>query len=778
MKTFLHTNAKSVKEAADVLSEGNAKVIAGGTDVLGTLKDDILPIYPKSVVNIKTIPGLSYIKDDNGTLKIGATTLISDLAADEFVRTKFAAVSQAAKAIASPHLRDMGTVGGNVTQLPRCWYFRKAGNRFNCSRKGGEECYAILGDNRYHSAFGGKRIHSSPCTGECPAKTDIPGYMQAIREGDWDKAASIILQVNPLPPVTARVCAHFCQTKCNRLKTDDGVLISGVERVLGEYILANSGKFYKAPAKETGKSVAIIGAGPSGLSAAFYLRKAGNKVVVYDRQPKAGGMLQYAIPAYRLPKDIVDDLVSKLGGMGIEFKLGVNLGSDVAPETLEKEYDAVLYATGTWKRPVLGISGEELTVFGLQFLTEVRKWFDDNAVAGKEVFVMGGGNVAMDVALSAKRLGAAKVTLACLEPRERMPASKEEIARAEEEGVIVNPGWGLSRVIERDGKAAAIELKRCTSPWDATGRFNPQYDESDLLVVESENLLMATGQQVDLSFLDEKYEIQLTARGLIEINDSSMTNREGVFATGDVTLGAGTVIRGIDKGHAAADGINRYLETTIVEEAVAPPEFLNSDKEGLKNLKQMEQRELSMELRALDKEDSISPTHAEAVAEASRCLNCGCYAISPSDLAPAFVALGAKIVTNKRTIDAEGFFAANTLASTNLEYDEIITEIQVPPLPAGAQSVFKKFAFRKAIDFPVVNAAIVTGDAPRVVLGAVAPVPVRAKKAEEALRGKKVDEAVATAVGEAAVAGADPFEATKYKLQIAKTIVKRALLSL
>ncbi|MDR0917569.1 MAG: FAD-dependent oxidoreductase [Oscillospiraceae bacterium] len=779
MKSFKHTNAKSVEEATAILAEGGAKVVGGGTDILGTLKDDILPVYPTALVNLKTVPDLDYIKEENGTLKIGATTLLSDVASSAIVKDRFTALAQAAQAVASPHLRDMGTVAGNITQLPRCWYFRKADNRFYCNRKGGDECYAILGDNRYHSAFGGKRIHASPCTGECPAATRIPDYMQQIREGNWDEAARILMEVNPLPIATSRVCAHFCQSKCNRCNTDESVGIANVERVLADYIFENADKFYYPPAKETGKSIAIIGSGPSGLSAAFYLRKAGNKVTIIERLEKAGGMLQFAIPAYRLPKNLVDELIANYEKMGIEFKCNVNVGVDITPDEIEKQYDAVMYATGTWKRPVLGISGEELTVFGLKFLTECRKWFEDNKLFGKEVFVMGGGNVAMDVAVTAKRLGASKVTLACLEPRERMPASAEEIARSEEEGVIVMPGWGLSRVIESaDGKAQAIELQRCLSPWDATGRFNPQYDPNDLMVVESENLLMATGQQVDLSYIDEKYAVQLTARGLIEINNESMTNRPGVFAAGDATLGAGTVIRAIDKGHTAARGINRYLETTPIEDEVVAPPFLKSDKEGIKGTAALKLREVAAELRALDIEDSISPTRDEGIAEAQRCLNCGCYAVVPSDLAPTLYALQAKIVTNKRVIDIENFFGAGALTSTNLEYDEIITEIQVPPLPAGAKSAFKKFAFRKSIDFPIVNTAIVTGSDPRVVLGAVAPVPYRATKAEAVLAGKSIDEAVATAVGEAAVADAHPFEATKYKVQIAKTIIKRTLLGL
>lgn len=777
MKPFDHINAWTVSEATVALSDAQSKAISGGTDLLGTLKDNILPVHPKRVVNLKTIKGLDYITEEDGALRIGALTRIADIAENPVIKEKWSALAQAARRVASPHLRDMGTIGGNISQLPRCWYFRKAENRFHCNRKGGNECYAILGDNRYHSAFGGKRCHDSPCTSGCPAGTDIPGYLEKIRHGDWDGAAEIVMSVNPFPMITGRVCAHFCQSECNRNQTDEAVLNGGIERTLGDYIMEHSEKFYKAPAAETGKSVAIIGAGPAGLSAAYNLRKAGNKVTVYDRKEEAGGMLMYAIPAYRLPKEIVRKYIKILEGMGIVFKLGVTVGEDIRPEELEKQYDSVCYATGTWKRPVVGIAGEELTVFGLDFLMEVNKWMEGKV--GEEVLVTGGGNVAMDVAVTAKRLGAKKVTLVCLEPRDRMPASSEELDRAIAEGIEIMPSWGLSKVVEEGGIVKGMELKRCVCAWDETGAFNPQYDENDKIVVKAQNILMAIGQRADLSFLDEKYQLQLNKRGLIDVAaDSHMTSRVGVFAAGDATTGATTVIGAATNGKKAAAGINRYLGVPDIGAYEKAGGFITSDNEGIKNETALKLRELDADKRRLDLEDSQTPSRDEALNEARRCLNCGCYTINTSDIAPALIALNAEITTSRRTVKAEEFFDAQTLSSTILDYNEIVTEIKVPALPAGAKSIFMKFALRKSIDFPVVNCAIMTGDEPRICINAIAPTPIRAYKAEEVLRGKAINESVADAVGEAAVDGAHPFEATKYKLQIAKTLVKRALLEL
>ena len=777
MKPFKHANAKTVDEAVSLLGDAQGKLIAGGTDLLGTLKDSILPVYPAHIVNLKSVDGLDYIKEEDGVLVIGATTRIADIANSNMIKEKWAVLAQAAKAVASPHIRDMGTIGGNISQLTRCWYFRKAENRFNCSRKGGEECFAILGDNRYHSAFGGKRCHKSPCTEQCPAGTDIPGYLERIRKGDWEGAAAIFMSVNPFPMITSRVCAHFCQTACNRLQTDEGVLISGVERALGDYVLENAAKFYLPPKSETGKSVAIVGGGPSGLSAAFYLRKAGNKVTVIDRKEEAGGMLMYAIPAYRLPREFPRKAVKLLEGMGVELKLGTSVGKEYRPEELEKQYDSVCYSTGAWKRPVVGIAGEELTVFGLDFLVEVEQWMDGKV--GEEVIVTGGGNVAMDVAVTAKRLGAKKVTLACLEARDSMPASSEEIARALEEGIEIMASWGLSKVVEENDKVKGLELKRCLRTLDETGVFNPQYDENDKIIINAANILMAVGQRIDLSFLDDKYQLALNRRGLIDIDQNSkMTSREGVFAAGDVATGPATVIAAITSGRKMALGVNQYLDVMPVIDKSDDSGFLTSDIEGIQNKTALKLRELDADKRHLDLEDSQSPDINEALGEARRCLNCACYSVHPSDIAPALIALSAEIITNERVLGAEDFFEVNTLSNTVLSFNEIVTAVRVPALAEGVKSTYKKFALRKSIDFPVVSCAIVTGNVPRVCLGAVAPVPFRAKKAEDVLRGKAIDEAVADAAGTAAVEGAHPFEATRYKLQIAKTIVKRALLEL
>ena len=431
MRKFEHINAESFEEASKALrSYEKAEPIAGGTDLMGTLKKEFLPESPQAVVNLKTIPDSAYIRDKGDSISIGAMTKLCDIEDSELLKKEEKALWEAAKSVATPIIRNAATIGGNICQDVRCWYYRyphAIGGRLMCARKGGDECYAVKGRNQYHSIFGGMKTGLTPCSAECPAGTDIPAYMQKIREDDWDGAAEIIMRVNPMPMLTSRVCPHVCQGKCNQCADGDAVSVHSVERALGDYILEHRDRFYKKPEQETGKKAAIVGAGPAGLTAAYYLRKMGHSVTVYEKMEEAGGVLMYGIPEYRLPKHYVRDLAEALTDMGICFTYSTEVGKDIQIEEIREANDTVFLDTGAWKQPILGIDGEKLTQFGLNFLVEVKAFM--NRQIGREVLVCGGGNVAMDVALTAVRLGAQKVRLVCLEQRQEMPASAEEIAR-------------------------------------------------------------------------------------------------------------------------------------------------------------------------------------------------------------------------------------------------------------------------------------------------------------------------------------------------------------
>lgn len=785
MKYFEHESAATFDEAVSLLKEspkGKTVVMAGGSDLIGVLKEQILEDYPEKVVDLKTVRDGDYIKQDGDTIEIGALTKLCDIVKSDLLNEKAPVLSQAARSVATPLIRNVATIGGNICQDVRCWFYRYPhgiGGRMDCMRKGGKECYAVMGDNRYHSIFGGMKVHTTPCSVQCPANTDIPAYMERLREGDVEGAARILMEANPIPMITSRVCAHTCQEQCNRCGSDESVSIHGVERYVGDYILEHADTFYKAPETETGHKVALVGAGPAGLSAAYYLRKAGHDVTVFDKMEEPGGMLTYAIPNYRLPKSYVKQVAAAYEKMGIHFRLGCCLGEDIQAEDLEKEYDNVFYATGAWKRPVLGFDGEEFTEFGLQFLMEVNQWM--NKKERRHVLVVGGGNVAMDVAITARRLGAKSVTLACLESEPEMPASREEIARAREEGIEIMPSYGVSKAIYEGTQVTGMELMRCTSVKDENGRFNPRYDREETLRVSADSILMAAGQKVDLSFLGDQYGLALE-RGLIQVDkDTQATSKSGIYAGGDATTGPATVIQGVRSGRNAAEAINRGY--AVMPERRREDKFIHFDTAGVKEEHAVKDKELSAAERALDKEDSFTLTGEEAVREAGRCMNCGCYSVNASDISPVLILLDAQIVTTKKTVRAADFFTTRLKAADMLDADELVTAVRFR-IPEGYTTAYDKFRVREAVDFAIVSLAYayrmkdgLIEDA-RIVLGGVAPVPMERKKVEAFLAGRKPDEALAEAAAELAVEGTAAMANNSYKIQEVRALIKKMILDM
>ena len=330
LKPVQYIPADSLQTAEALLKEhqGRAALIAGGTDLLGALKDDIHSHPPQVLIGLKPVSGASYVTVEAEGVRIGALTTLSEIAKHPALRQSYALLVQAAASVASPQIRNVATLAGNLCQEPRCWYYRNFDNTFDCLRKGGKQCDAMFAENRYHSIFGGMCVSAAPCVNGCPIHNDIPAYMAKLREGKIAEAVEILMRTNPLPAIMGRACAHFCEETCNRFDYDEPVSIRDVERSLGDYALEHAGDFYRAPEVESGKRVAVVGAGPAGLNAAYFLRKQGHAVTVYDRMPEAGGMLTYSIPAYRLPKDVVRAQVKALESMGIRFELGANVGAE------------------------------------------------------------------------------------------------------------------------------------------------------------------------------------------------------------------------------------------------------------------------------------------------------------------------------------------------------------------------------------------------------------------------------------------------------------------
>ncbi len=778
MKKFKHINAGSLEEATSVLKAygEKAKIIAGGTDILGEMQDAILPDYPEVIVNIKSIAGMDYIMEDNGVLRMGALTRLEDIARDKVVREKYSALAEASGRTASPHIREMGTLGGNICQSNRCWYYWVPDNRFYCLRKGGKTCYALTGDARYHSIFGGTRVYRTPCSAECPANVEIPDYLSQIREGNLVEAAKILLEANPLPAITGRVCPHFCENDCNRDSYDDPVSIRCIERFMGDYILENSDVMVEPPQTESKKHIAIIGSGPTGLSAAYYLRRTGHAVTIFENMEKPGGLLTYGIPPYRLPKDVINKQIEVLQKTGIQLKLNAK---DIKVDELAKSFNAVFLACGAWKERRSGIKGEQFMMSGMEFLrnsnTGIRK------VPGKKIAVTGGGNVAVDVARTLLRLGAEPEVL-YRRGRGEMPALKEEVEKAEQEGVKIQFLTLPVEASRNDGKIALTCTKMELGPLDETGRPHPIPIKGSEFTTEFDAAIEALGEEPDLSIVPEGLRNGLER---LKAEPSTYSLGDNFFAGGDFIKGPSTVVEAMTAGREAASCINQYLGNAKKQSGGKNIKSEKFNSAYLQRINRVATPELptAERIKSLDTED-INGLDMNAVeTEANRCFNCSCVAVNSSDMAPALIAMDAKIKTTKRIIEAGKFFTVEGDKTTVLEDDEIVVEIEVPAPSSGTKCKFIKSAIRKSIDFPLVSCAAAIDcenglvKSARISLNAVYNTPYRAAKAETYIKGKSINEPTAETAANKVTADAFPLLNNRYKIQIARALIKRAILA-
>jgi NADPH-dependent glutamate synthase beta subunit-like oxidoreductase len=556
MKRFKHINAKTLTEAVSILQEnkGQAKVVAGGTDLIGEMKDNILPAYPEVIVNLKSVPGLDFVRDEGHQLVIGALTRLEDIANSQIIKQKLPMLAAAAGGTASPHIREMGTLAGNISQANRCWYYWVPENRFNCMRKGGKNCYALTGDGRYHSIFGGVRVNMTPCSQNCPDNVEIPDYMNKIREGDIASAAQILMRHNPLPAMTGRVCPHTCETECNRHETDEAVSIRGVERYIGDYVLENPSIMYTAPAVENNTQIAVLGSGPSGLSAAYYLRRSGYSVTVFENMAECGGLLTYGIPPYRLPKDVVKKQIKVLADMGIQFKMNARVGIGAKLESLLGSYAAVYAACGAWKEKPSGMKGAEHMLSGAEYLRQANT--GNTQIPGKKVAVIGGGNVAIDVARTLLRLGSEPV-IVYRRGKAEMPALKDEVKKTEEEGIKIQ-FLTLPVEVERRGAKIALRCQKMElGPVDDSGRPRPIAVQGSDFVVEFDAVMTAIGEEPDTSFVPRQFVDQ---KGRLKVVEATSNVGNNLFAGGDFVTGPSTVVAAIAAGRKGAASINHYLK--------------------------------------------------------------------------------------------------------------------------------------------------------------------------------------------------------------------------
>ncbi len=465
-----------------------------------------------------------------------------------------------------------------------------------------------------------------PCIAACPANINIPGYLRLITDGKADEANALIREKVPFPGILGRVCIRPCEDVCRRNEVNESISICALKRFAAD----NSRELWKGSIKlkgDSGHRVAIIGSGPAGLTAAFYLKKIGHQVTVFEARPLPGGMMRYGIPDYRLPLSVVEKEIQDILDLGIELKEGKTLGKDFTIDQLKNEgFKAIFLAVGAQLSRKIELESSDLkdVLWGVDFLYQVKE--------GKEltlkdrVMVIGGGNVAIDVALTALRCGANSVTMACLEKREEMPADEWEIDQAIEEGINILTAWGPNKILSKNGQVTGIELIGCASVFDSQGNFSPTFDERRKRL-ETGQVILAIGQASDLDFISSDSPISVQ-RGMIVVDEKSIeTGLSGVFAGGDITQAPGAIIHAIVAGRKAASSIDKLLGGDgEIEETLFQPETPSSSIgkiEGFADLPRQKVPELPVAKRYVNfKEVALGFDTEHAIKEASRCLQC------------------------------------------------------------------------------------------------------------------------------------------------------------
>lgn len=469
-----------------------------------------------------------------------------------------------------------------------------------------------------------------PCTLKCPAGTDCRGYIGLIAEGKYHEAAALVKEKFPFPASIGRVCPHPCEKACRRANVEEPLSIAFLKYFAGDMDLKEN-PYMPEKKPSTGKRVAIIGGGPAGLTAAYFLTIGGHEVTVFDQSPKMGGMLRYGIPEYRLPKAVLDAEIALIEKLGVHFRNQTKIGRDITLDALRSEYDAVLVAVGAWTSSKMGVPGEELNKVygGIDFLHTVAEGAP--SPIGDRVVVVGGGNTAMDACRTAVRCGASQVTVVYRRTRAEMPAEDIEIDEAMEEGVEFRFLTTPVEFLSDNGTVNAVRLQQMElGEPDASGRRRPVPIDGAFETLPVDSVIMAIGQHVDVTGLEQ---LSCNRRGILEADESTfLTSCDGVFAVGDATnRGASIAIEAIGEANKAAAVIDSYLAGAMVpyrkpyysEDTVDPnaPMFREKEKRA----------RAQMPVRpAAERKASFAPVtlgFAEETArkEAERCLKCGCH---------------------------------------------------------------------------------------------------------------------------------------------------------
>lgn len=501
---------------------------------------------------------------------------------------------------------------------------------------------------------------TAPCKTACPAHVAVQGYLKLAKEGRYDDALALIKKDNPLPAVCGHVCNRRCEDACTRGTIDEAVAIDEVKRFLAERDLKAETRYIPKktiPSLKGGfdEKIAIIGAGPAGLSCAYYLALTGYKPTIFEKNEEPGGMLRYGIPSYKLEKDLLAAEIDVIRELGVEIRCGVEIGKDITIEELrEQGYRGFYVAIGCQRGRKPGITGENAkgAYAAVDFLREAGAK-ESFALEG-DVVVVGGGNVAIDAARISSRCVDAKISMFCLEQRENMPASKEEIAEALEEGIELNCGWGPKEVLEEDGKVAGVVFKKCIRVLDEQGRFSPEYDEEQTVTIPCKHVIFSVGQAIEWGNMLDNLDLKRRPNGGALANKLTyQTSEPDIFVGGDVYTGPKFAIDAIAAGREGAISLHRYVhENCTLTIGRNRRDFVELDKNNISvdsydtSKRQIPAKADEKAQAATFRDLSHSLTEEQIKAETSRCLSCGASVVDPNKC------IGCGVCTTKCVFDA------------------------------------------------------------------------------------------------------------------------------
>jgi NADPH-dependent glutamate synthase beta subunit-like oxidoreductase/Fe-S-cluster-containing hydrogenase component 2 len=501
---------------------------------------------------------------------------------------------------------------------------------------------------------------TAPCKTACPAHIAVQGYLKLAKEGRYDDALALIKKDNPLPAVCGHVCNRRCEDACTRGTVDEAVAIDEVKRFLAERDLNAETRYIPKktiPSLKGGfdEKIAIIGAGPAGLSCAYYLALTGYKPTIFEKNEEPGGMLRYGIPSYKLEKDLLAAEIDVIRKLGVEIRCGVEIGKDITIEELrEQGYKGFYVAIGCQRGRKPGITGENAkgTYAAVDFLREAGAK-ESFALEG-DVVVVGGGNVAIDAARISSRCVDAKISMFCLEQRENMPASKEEIVEALEEGIELNCGWGPKEVLEEDGKVAGVVFKKCIRVLDEQGRFSPEYDEEQTVTIPCKHVIFSVGQAIEWGNMLDNLDLKRRSNGgALADKLTYQTSEPDIFVGGDVYTGPRFAIDAIAAGREGAISLHRYVhENCTLTIGRNRRDFVELDKNNISvesydtSKRQIPAKADEKAQAATFRDLSHSLTEEQVKAETSRCLSCGASVVDPNKC------IGCGVCTTKCVFDA------------------------------------------------------------------------------------------------------------------------------